>query len=95
MNALLLTLAILHGGDGVATVRNYHIGLTESNPLLPRHPAAIVGVKSAEYAGTVVAVRELHEQKPRLAKAMVIAAIVLEGTAIGMNLSAHARAGRR
>jgi hypothetical protein len=94
VNALLIALVILHGGDGVTTVRNYHVGLSESNPLLPRNPAAIVAVGSAEVAGTVVALRSLARRQPRLAKAMAIAAIVVEGTAIGINLSAHARARR-
>jgi len=95
MKGLLIALAILRGADGASTVWNIRDGLQEANPLLPRHPAAIVSVASAWTVGQSVAFLYLERRKPGLGKGLAIVAIVAEGTAIAMNVHAPAHAPRR
>jgi hypothetical protein len=95
MNALLLTLALLRGGDSVTTASILAHGGHESNPLLPQNPALNLTITSAEGTATIYAIHRLYATHPKLARVMAIAGIVAEGYAVQHNLRTMASKGQR
>lgn len=92
---LLVTLAILHGGDAASTQVGLHKGLWEANPFLPQNPTANLVVKAAYATISLVLLEKLSHKAPRLAKGIAIGAIVAESAVIGRNVQLIIRVGKQ
>ena len=83
---LLLSLALLHGADGVTTARLLTHNGIELNPLLPQRVELNIP-SQAGYAGlTLYGLNRLHREHPRAALLGAIAAMVVEGYAVYHNV---------
>lgn len=86
MSALLLTLVLAHGCDGVSTASALSQGARELNPLLPANLAANVSMQAVVTGVQVFALQQLARKHQRWARVLGIAAIGFEGAIVAHNL---------
>jgi hypothetical protein len=91
MTQLLLTLALIQGGDVLSTWQNLRNGAVERNPLLPQSPGWNLAIQSAEGVGSIYVLRRLEAHHRRWALVLTVAGIALEGYAVQHNLQTARR----
>lgn len=85
MKPILLTLALLHGGDLATTQVVLSQGGVERNPLVPQQRAGNLLVGSAASVADLWVLSKLNQKHPKLAKTIGIVAIGVEGWAVQHN----------
>lgn len=86
MKNILFVLLVAHGCDAVTTVAGMHRGAMELNPVLTNQPAVNVGVHAAIASSQTSVLVTLNRHHPKLARTLGLAAIAVEGFAVGSNL---------
>lgn len=85
MNPLLLTLALLHGGDIATTQIVLRQGGREVNPVVPKGATLNLLAGSAATAANVYLLHRLDAKHPKLAKTIAVIGIGLEGFVVVHN----------
>jgi len=86
MNPFLLTLAILHSGDALTTGTALARGGVERNPALPQSATWNVAMQAAETSGEIFLLSRLNRKHPKIAKAIALSAMSVEGFAVIHNV---------
>ena len=86
MNPILLTLAILHGGDVASTQVVLQQGGRELNPFVPQGPTKNLLAGSAASAADIYLLHKLSAKHPKVAKTLGVIAIGVEGWAVAHNV---------
>ena len=68
--AILTAAALAHGADVYTSQQGFNRGFSETNPLMPTHPAAMIAIKSGWVVGNSILLSKLAHAHPKLAKTL-------------------------
>jgi hypothetical protein len=90
MKGMLLALIVARALDATSTCAAFNRGATEANPLIPTGCRTAVAVQAGVATAQTFGLLRLHRHHPKVALAIALATVGIEGYAVVSN----SRAGR-